>query len=469
MQIANVLAGYSLGEADLLRRAMGKKIAEEMAAQRERFVKGAVERGFPEKKIVKIFDLMEQFAGYGFNKSHSAAYALLAYQTAYLKTQYPVEFMAALLTSQMGNTDNVVKYINECREMEIPVEPPNINVSDAYFTPHESAIRFGLAAVKNVGRNAIESITSARKEIGRFSSIFEFCEKVDLRMLNKRVLESLIKAGAMDDFGYRSQIMAVLDKAIERAQKTQRDAEMGQHGLFGVFQEEESNGSGEKLPSVPEWDEHLRLANEKEVLGFFITGHPLEKYKDKLEDFRALSVETISAMTTGTGRDELINTAGMVSNVRVLKSRKGDLYAQAVLEDMTGTIEAVVFPDAYKKLQTILKQEIPMLVRASIRVEEGSNPKVIINQLTPLEEAQPKLPRSIRIRVPLDTATEATVDALHAICHERKGEAKVLFDVERPGDFMVVMEADGYNICPDRSFITRVEELFGRGAVRVID
>jgi DNA polymerase-3 subunit alpha len=469
MQIANVLAGYSLGEADLLRRAMGKKIAEEMAAQRERFVKGAVERGFPEKKIVKIFDLMEQFAGYGFNKSHSAAYALLAYQTAYFKTHYRVEFMAALLTSQMGNTDNVVKYINECREMEIPVEPPNINVSDAYFTPHDNAIRFGLAAVKNVGRNAIESITSARKEIGRFSSIFEFCEKVDLRMLNKRVLESLIKAGAMDDFGYRSQIMAVLDKAIERAQKAQRDAEMGQHGLFGVFQEEESNGTGEKLPSVPEWDEHLRLANEKEVLGFFITGHPLEKYKDKLEDFRALSVETISAMTTGTGRDEFINTAGMVSNVRVLKSRKGDLYAQAVLEDMTGTIEAVVFPDAYKKLQTILKQEIPMLVKASIRVEEGSNPKVIINQLTPLEEAQPKLPRSIRIRVPLDTATEATVDALHAICHERKGEAKVLFDVERPGDFMVVMEADGYNICPDRSFITRVEELFGRGAVRVID
>ncbi|MGZ4845888.1 MAG: helix-hairpin-helix domain-containing protein, partial [Candidatus Angelobacter sp.] len=339
---------------------------------------------------------------------------------------------------------------------------------DAYFTPHGSAIRFGLAAVKNVGRNAIESITSARKELGRFSSLFEFCEKVDLRLLNKRVLESLNKAGALDDFGYRAQIMAVLDKAMERAQKTQRDAEMGQHGLFGVFQEEESNGSGEKLPNVPEWDEHQRLANEKEVLGFFITGHPLEKYKDKLEDFRALSVETISAMTKGTDRDEL-NTAGMVSNVRVLKSRKGDLYAQAVLEDMTGTIEAVVFPDAYKRLATILKQEIPMLVRASVRVEEGSNPKVIITGLTPLEEAKPKLPRSIRIRVPLDTATEATVDALHAICDERKGEAKVLFDVERTGDFMVVMEAERYNICPDRNFIARVEELFGRGAVRVID
>jgi len=469
MQIANALAGYSLGEADLLRRAMGKKIAEEMAGQRERFVKGAVERGFPEKKIVKIFDLMEQFAGYGFNKSHSAAYALLAYHTAYLKTHYPVEFMAALLTSQTGNTDNVVKYINECREMGIPVEPPDINVSDAYFTPHDNAIRFGLAAVKNVGRNAIESITSARKETGRFHSIFEFCEKVDLRLLNRRVLESLIKSGAMDALGNRAQLMAVLDKAMERGQKTQRDAELGQHGLFGVFADAAQNGAdSDRLPDVPDWDEHQRLASEKEVLGFFITGHPLERYREKLEDFRALTAEAIGAMSSGTGRDE-VYAGGIVSSLRVLKSRKGDLYAQATLEDMTGSVDAIVFPEAYKRLQAILRQEIPMLVRCSIRVEEGANPKIAISQLTPLEEAKPKLPRSIRIRVPLETATPATVDALHSICRERQGEAKVLFDVERGGDFMVVMEADGYNVCPDRSFITRVEELCGRGAVRIVD
>jgi DNA polymerase-3 subunit alpha len=468
MQIANALAGYSLGEADLLRRAMGKKIAEEMAAQRERFVKGATERGFPEKKIVKLFDLMEQFAGYGFNKSHSAAYALLAYHTAYLKTHYPVEFMAALLTSQTGNTDNVVKYINECREMGIPVEPPDINVSDANFTPHEQAIRFGLAAVKNVGRNAIESIIAARKEVGRFKSIFEFCEKVDLRLLNRRVIESLIKAGAMDAFGNRAQLMAVLDKAMERAQKTQRDAEMGQHGLFGVFADEQMNGNADKLPSVPEWEEHQRLASEKEVLGFFITGHPLEKYRDKLEDFRGLTAEAISQMTSGTGRDE-IYTGGVITGVRVMKSRKGELYANAMMEDMTGAVEAIVFPEAYRRLQAILKQEIPMLVRASVRVEEGANPKIAISQLTPLEEAKPVLPKSIRIRVPLDTAGPATVDALHTICKERHGEAKVLFDLERAGDFMVVMEADGYNVCPDRNFIARVEELCGRGAVRIVD
>src|SRR5436853_4844820 len=261
MQIANKLAGYSLGEADLLRRAMGKKKAEEMAQQRERFVRGATERGFPAKKVEKLFDLMEQFAGYGFNKSHSAAYALLAYHTAYLKTHFPVEFMAALLTSVTGSTDDVVKYINECREMGIAVEPPDINVSDANFTPHGAAIRFGLAAVKNVGANAIESIVAARNTPEQFRSIYEFCEKVDLRLLNKRVLESLIKSGAMDALGRRAQLMAVLDKAIEHAQKTQRDAESGQHGLFGVFQEG-PQAHEDRLPDIPDWDEHTRLTNE---------------------------------------------------------------------------------------------------------------------------------------------------------------------------------------------------------------
>ena len=373
MQIAHRLAGYSLGEADLLRRAMGKKIAEEMAAQRERFVSGATQRGYPPKKIEKIFDLMAQFAGYGFNKSHSAAYALLAYHTAYLKTRYPVEFMAALLTSVTGSTDDVVKYINECREMSIAVEAPDINVSDANFTPHGSAIRFGLAAVKNVGHNAIESIIAARTKLGRFTSIYEFCEKVDLRLLNKRVLESLIKSGAMDSLGRRGQLMAVLDKAIEGAQKTQRDAESGQHGLFGVFQDE-VHTHDDKLPDTPDWDEHVRLANEKEILGFFISGHPLEKYRDKLDDLRALSTEDISAMKSSTGKDETIATAGIITNLRVLKSKKGDFYAQANLEDMAGSVEMLVFPDAFRRLQEKVKMEVPVLVRGGVRIEEGANP-----------------------------------------------------------------------------------------------
>ena len=468
MQIANKLAGYSLGEADLLRRAMGKKKPEEMAKQRERFVEGAAQRNFPSKKIEKIFDLMAQFAGYGFNKSHSAAYALLAYHTAYLKTHYPVEFMAALLTSVTGSTDDVVKYINECREMGIAVEPPDINVSDANFTPHGAAIRFGLAAVKNVGHNAIESIVAGRKD-GPYNSIFEFCEKVDLRLLNKRVLESLIKSGAMDALGRRAQLMAVLDKAIERAQKTQRDAESGQHGLFGIFAEESSNNQNDRLPEVPDWDEHQRLASEKEILGFFITGHPLEKYKEKLEDLRALNTADLLAITKSTGKDESITTAGVITNVRVIKSKKGDFYAQGALEDMEGSVEMIVFPEAYRKLQEKVKLEVPVLIRAGLRVEEGSNPKITVNDITPLEDAKVPLPKSLRIRIPAEGASDSTVDALHHLFVERKGAAKVLFDVERSGDFMVVMEAEGYNVQPDRKFIAQVEELCGRGAVRIID
>jgi len=469
MQIANRLAGYSLGEADLLRRAMGKKQPEEMAKQRERFVAGATQRGYPPKKIEKIFDLMAQFAGYGFNKSHSAAYALLAYHTAYLKTHYPVEFMAALLTSVTGNTDDVVKYINECREMGIAVEPPDINVSDANFTPHGNAIRFGLAAVKNVGHYAIESIGNGRKTLGRYRDIFQFCEHVDLRLLNKRVLESLIKSGAMDSLGRRAQLMALIDRAIERAQKAQRDAESGQHGLFGVFHEEEPAVTQPQPSNVPDWDEHQRLAAEKEILGFFITGHPLEKYREKLVGLNALGIADVAAMKSSTGKDETINTAGIISNVRVLKSKRGDFYAQASLEDMSGAIDMIVFPEAYKRLHSEVKLEVPVLVKAGVRVEEGANPKLTVADILPLEEAKVPLPRSLRIRVPAESASDTTVDALHSLFTERKGEAKVLFDVERRGEFMVVMEAEGYNVHPDRSFIARVEELCGRGSVRIID
>jgi DNA polymerase-3 subunit alpha len=469
MQVAQKLAGYSLGEADLLRRAMGKKIAEEMAKQRERFVTGAKERGFPPKKIEKIFDLMAQFAEYGFNKSHSAAYALLAYHTAYLKTHYPVEFMAALLTSVTGNTDDVVKYINECREMGIAVEPPDLNHSDANFTPHGEAIRFGLAAVKNVGGNAIASIVEARKQLGRFTSIFEFCEKVDLRLLNKRVLESLIKSGAMDSMGTRAQLMAVLDRSIENAQKQQRDAESGQHGLFMSFNDEAAPQAEQKLPNVPDWDEHQRLSSEKEILGFFVSGHPLEKYQDKLLDLNALDTRTISEMKQGTGKEE-IATAGIMSGLRVLKSRKGDFYAQAALEDMAGKVDLIIFPEAYRRLAEKVKLEVPVYIKGSVRVEEGANPKIGVSQIVPLDEVKAKLPRQIRIRVPLENATPGTIDALHSVCKERKGEARVLFDLEKAKDFTVVMDVgDGYNVQADRAFIGRVEELCGRGAVRVID
>ncbi len=468
MQIANVLAGYSLGEADLLRRAMGKKNPEEMAKQRERFMAGALANGFNKDKAGHIFDLMEQFAGYGFNKSHSAAYAMVAYNTAYLKTHYAVEFMAALLTSVTGKTDDVVKYIAECRDMGIEVLPPDINVSDANFTPVGEAIRFGLAAVKNVGHNGIQSIVDTRTAHGKFKSIYQFCEKVDLRHLNKRVLESLIKSGAMDALGRRAQLMEVLDKAIDQANKQQRDRDAGQHGLFGVF-DDAPEERAQSLPNVPDWEEHTRLQNEKEILGFFITGHPLEKYKDKIEDLRAYSTTDILAMKRSSPKGEEVAVAGVLGGVKVMKSRKGDLYANLVLEDMNGKVDAMVFPEAFKRLSEKVKLEVPVLVKAAVRVEEDASPKIAISEITTLEEAKVKLPRSLRVRIPLESATVETVDELHAIFSESKGDAKVLFDLERSGDFVVVMEAEGYNVLSDRSFINRVEKVCGRGSIKVVD
>src|ERR1700756_2841234 len=307
--------------------------------------------------------------------------------------------------------------------MGISVEAPDINVSDANFTPHGENIRFGLAAVKNVGHNAIESIVAARKELGRFKSIYEFCEKVDLRLLNKRVLESLIKSGAMDSLGRRAQLMAVLDKAMEHAQKTHRDAESGQHGLFGVFQQEQSGSEEDRLPDIPDWDEHIRLANEKEILGFFITGHPLEKYREKLQDLHALSTADLAAMKSSSGKDENLCTAGIITNLRVLKSKRGDFYAQASLEDLSGSVDMLVFPEAYRKLQEKLKAlaDVPVLVRGGVRIEEGANPKLTVNDITALEEAKVPLPRSLRIRLLTETAPPSVIDDLHLLFSQRKG------------------------------------------------
>src|SRR5213078_4375250 len=222
------------------------------------------------------------------------------------------------------------------------------------------------------------------------------------------------------------QLMAVLDKAMDHAQKTQRDAESGQHGLFGVFQQDDVHMQEEdRLPDTPDWDEHTRLANEKEILGFFITGHPLEKYREKLEDLRALSTAEVGAMKSSTGKDELLCTAGLITNLRVLKSKKGDFYAQAALEDLTGSIEMLVFPDAYRKLQDKVKMEVPVLVRGGVRIEEGANPKLTVNDISSLEDVKVPLPRSLRVRVPLEKASENTVDELHLLFSQRKGDAKV--------------------------------------------
>ncbi len=490
MQISNVLAGYSLGDADLLRRAMGKKDASEMDKQRERFMAGAATNKHPKDTAGKIFDLMAQFAGYGFNKSHSAAYALLAYHTAWLKTHYPVEFMAALLTSETSKPENVVKYISECREMNISVVPPDVQVSDANFTPITTdkgkAIGFGLAAIKNVGHNAIESIIAARsalKAVGKtgFASLWEFCEKVDLSRLNKRVLESLIKAGAMDAFGHRAQVTAALDKAMERAQKAQRDEASGQHGLFGIFDSDLSPAASaeDSLPGVAEWDEHTRLQNEKEVLGFFVSGHPMDKYREKLRNLKVVDTATAIEMKPEPqvfrrGRNEEpqneIQIAGVITGLKVAKSkRSGELYAQAALEDTTGKIELIAFPQSYEKLAEKLKIDVPVLVKGVLRGEEDSAPKLAVSSIQALEDVKLKLPDSLRIKVPLHNPDVNLLEKLHSILLGAPGKGKLLLDLEEPGEFCAVLEPHNVLVAADRLFIDRIEELVGRGGVRVID
>jgi len=484
MQISSAVGGYSLGGADLLRRAMGKKDPAEMAKQRTIFMAGAAGLKFNKEKAGALFDLMEQFAGYGFNKSHSAAYALLAYHTAWLKTHYPVEFMAALLTSETSKPENVVKYIGECRELGIAVVPPNVQVSAASFTPAGDSIVFGLAAIKNVGHNAIESIIVARTALqaeGKqgFSTLWEFCDKVDLRLLNKRVLESLCKAGALDAFGQRSQVMAALDKAMERAQKSQRDAAAGQHGLFGMFDDGPTSSAAteEALPAAPEWDEHTRLQNEKDVLGFFVSGHPMDKYREKLRNMKVIDTATAIEMkpepvvfTRGKAEPQNeVSIAGVITGLKVAKSkRSGEMYAQAILEDTVGKIELIAFPASYEKLAEKLKISVPVVIRGSLRGEEDSAPKLAISGIQALEDIKLKLPDALRIRVPLHNPDETLFSKLEAIFRGSPGPGKLLLNLEEPGEFCAVLEPKGFSVSADVLFIENVEALLGRGAVQVI-
>jgi len=479
MQISNVVANYSLGEADVLRRAMGKKNADEMAKQRDRFMSGAAALGHPKDTAGELFDQMDKFAGYGFNKSHSAAYALLAYQTAYLKTHYPVEFMAALLTSETSKPESVVKYIGECREIGISVEPPDVQISGAQFTPHGEAIRFGLAAVKNVGGNAIESIIKARQEVGgRFKSLWEFCEKVDLRVMNKRVIESLIKAGALDSLGKRGPLMEAVDKAMERGQKAQKDAAQGQSGLFGLFNEAPAPGrSHDDLPNVPDWEEGVRLANEKEVLGFFVSGHPLDKYAEKLRNLTGV-ITTAEALerkpperTWGKQSDpaDEIQVAGMIMGLRVQKSKRDQkLYAQAALEDAAGKIDLICFSRDYERLQEQLKIQAPVLVRGVLMGDDDAASKISVCSIVALEQVQVKLPGGIRIRINLDRATEEIFAGLKSAADAAPGPGKVMLQLEKKGEYSVILEPEGMSVAADRSWVARVEELFGKGSVQAL-
>ena len=464
MRIASDLAGFTMGEADILRRAMGKKSPELMAEQRKKFVDGALARGVSEKKADKIFSLMEQFAGYGFNKSHAAAYAIIAYQTAYLKANYPVEFMAALLTSETSDTDKIVKYIEECRAMGIEVLPPDVNESSSDFTVVGDKIRFGLVAVKNVGETAIHSILAARTGEGRFRDLFDFCERVDLRLVNKRVVEALTKCGAFDSLGARrAQLMAVLDKAMEAAASTQRDRARGQGSLLDVLS---PTGTAHRpspaMPDLPEWDRLQLLATEKETLGFYITGHPLAEYRGLLAKYATTPAEELSTLQD----KATVRVGAIVTAVKEISTKSGDRMAFVTLEDLTGSIEAVVFPDVYRSSMLHLAKDSAVLVKGQVDLAEDGAAKLLVSEVRPLALSGNGGTPLVEVTLGGDAATSEALRRLEGILRAHPGNAALRLHLDLPdGKRVTIAPATSLSVTPDEKLRQALEAEFGVGCL----
>jgi DNA polymerase-3 subunit alpha len=466
MQISNRLAGYSLGDADMLRRAMGKKKPEEMAKQRVRFIEGALKRGHPQKKIEKIFDLMEQFAGYGFNKSHSAAYAFLAFVTAYLKSHYPVDFMAALLTSETGNVAKVVKYINECREMGIRVLPPDVNESELTFTPvtddKGDAIRFGLGAVKNVGQGAVEALLKARKEVGRFKSIYHLCEHADMKSINRRVMESLIKAGALDSLqGTRAQLLLALDGAIESGLRAAKDKEDGQAGLFGFFTAEEHPEP--QLPNANDWTPREKLQGEKEMLGFYVSGHPLDSYQDKISEVATHNSATFEGLEKGNE----VAVCGMITAIQRRRNREGKPWASMVIEDHLGTIDGMVFTTSYESLGSQLVEDQAVLIRGSALPEEGNPAKVSIKEIVPLDVLRVSMPSLIGIKCYVGRNGIDRPAELEKLFQRKPGTTQVRLKLEASKDFSLTLDIPA-KVRADKEFKAEIARICGQDCLEVM-
>jgi DNA polymerase-3 subunit alpha len=435
MQIANRLASFSLGEADILRRAMGKKKKEEMAAQRAKFLGGCEKNKINEKKAERIFNLMEEFAGYGFNKSHSCAYALLAYQTAYMKAHYPVEFMAALLTSETGNADKQVKYINEARGMSISILPPDVNESDLYFTPVGESIRFGLAAIKNVGENTAKAIKDSSTERGEFKSLYDFCERIESRFLNKRVFESLIKSGAMDSVGPREAMLASVDDALTSLQRASRIRESGQHGLFG-------GGSAPaaapfELRDAAPWGEEERLAGEYAMLGFYVSGHPLEKYASRLDDWKVVSLGQVEGERNG----KEIPVAALIVGSRPMRSKKGARWAIFTIQDMTGIQELLAFPESFARFESTLKPGSPLLLKVRVQVEEAGT-RLSLQEARRIEDIVEKATtQEFRVRLDVQSLSEETLDGLEKLFESAPGMTQVIFELVAPDGSVATMHS----------------------------
>ncbi len=481
MKIANVLALFSLGEADLLRRAMGKKKAEEMAAQKSLFITRAVANAIPEKKAEKIFDLMEYFSGYGFNKSHSAAYALITFQTAYLKCHFPNQFMAALLTSEKGNSDKIVRYITECRRMGILILPPSINESERDFTAIDKGIRFGLAAIKNVGTSAVDAMIAARSEYGHFKSILHFCQKVSLRKVNKRVIEGLIKSGAFDfTKGNRLTLIENLEQVMESGEKSQKSAKANQVSLFGEEEAPAESGMSGLVGPLEEGtrspeaiDEISRM--EKESLGFYITAHPLDRYEALMKEYKAIPTEALESHEEG---ERTVCVCGIVTEEKVVQTKKGDRMAYLRLEDLTGSVEVIVFPDLYRVSAPLIKQEKPLLINGTLdKTEHGMKFKATTLRLlegstTPVSvkpsvaaPAPDKTPSSLIIALP-ENAAPSMMNNLKVLLSGSPGDIPVYIKVELPE--RSVMIDTKKTVTASSLLIAKIEIMVGSGKVQKI-
>ncbi len=463
MKIANILASYTLGDADILRRAMGKKIVEVMDAEKVKFMAGAKKNEIDEKKAGAVFDLMAKFAGYGFNKSHSAAYALISYQTAYLKAHYPAQFMAALLSCDMNNTDKIVLYINECREHSLEVLPPDINESVIDFSVRDDRIRFGLAAVKNVGKAALQSIIEERDENGKYSSLEDFCNRVDSRKVNSRVIESLIKSGSFDSVGCRrSQLMAIVDQAMDKAKAVQRDKQSGQMSLFALSPATDTTDkSAIILPDIPEWEERERLTKEKETVGFYITGHPLD---EDLQDIKTITDTDIAGLAEY-GEDQPVRIGGLIRTCKQLKSKKGDPMAFITVEDLLNSVEVIVFPDTFSRCYQLLSSSETIIVQGTVQTDERGS-KIIAESLELLPEARETHTDSIRIKINSDKISRKRLESLKQVLYRYHGNCPLLLTMHFPNQGEVDIEIlKDLTVRPCREFTNETEKILGYNAL----
>ncbi len=465
MQISQLLAGYTLGDADILRRAMGKKKAEEMDRQRQRFMDGAKANKINEKKAGEIFDLMAKFAEYGFNKSHSAAYAYIAYQTAYLKAHYPVEFMAALLMEDMQNSDKVIKNITECKEMHIEVLPPDINESGTSFSVVKEGIRFGLAAIKNVGSKAAEEVIRERDDGGSFSSIFDFCQRVDLHKVNKRVVESLIKAGAFDSTSIsRAKIAAVMEDAIETGQRVMRDKQQGQLSLFDLGGEDNNTDVDQiySYPDIEEWDDKLKLANERESLGFYITGHPLQQ---RIKEMKRCAVAQISRLSAFQDQSR-VRIGGLVAAVKEKRTAKGKLMGFITLEDLTGTVDVTLFPDSFQLASPYIESQEPLIIEGRVEIDdERGKAKVVATTVMSLKEATGKMVSRVVFSLNHNILTVSKLNHLQSILSRYRGDCPGYINLRKDDCEMVLSLSSDYRVEPSSELMQEVDSLFGCSVV----